>query len=472
MAFNTKKQRKNEWTKFLKKESAEERARIKLPAAFDGRNVWKNLISKPLDQGQCNACWAFASASALGDRFNIQSMGAVHLTLSPTRLVLCASSVCDKDKDGEFESPFIDPFIYDCPDETIAGCSQGSTLLEACNFLFLFGTFENQCLPADRDLIVNWPSEAEKNRNSTDESTSPLIFEDGRYKYPALYKNVKESISCKSVVGPYGDQCDNDDPTATSKQITQPDQHIDERGVTNTRHARHWRALAFYTFSGIEDVKYDIYRWGTVCTSMEITQQFLDWTRSDASSSTVVYKRKDTENVIGHHSVCLVGWGVDKDNDPYWIVKNSWKQLPYFLYGMNSNKSLATECVGIVPDFFVPLAGIRNKPNVPSSLIQLRKRIDDPDSGIADPLQTIDSSNGFTRAALKEMPELYAPPFQPCELPYSWSTFVAGTLPSSRMMLWLYRHVKCSDRYLPFIPVVVAIIALIIIVKTILKRRK
>ena len=100
--------------------------------------------------------------SALGDRFNIQSMGKVHLTLSPTRLVLCASSVCDENKDGDFESPFIDPLIYDCPNETIAGCSQGSTLLDACKFLFLFGTFENKCLPADRDIIVNWPNETEK----------------------------------------------------------------------------------------------------------------------------------------------------------------------------------------------------------------------------------------------------------------------------------------------------------------------
>ena len=445
MAFNTKTHSRAKWTEFLKKESVEERAQVVVPRSFDGRVQWKHLLSPQLDQGQCQACWAFASTSALSDRFNIQSMGAVHLTLSPTRLVLCASSVCDKDNDGQYESSFIDPLVYDCPNDTIAGCSQGSTLLEACNFLFLFGTFENKCLPADRDLIVNWPSESEKGVHSADASRSPLIFENGKYIYPSLYKNVRESVSCESVVGPYADQCDS------------------------KRHARHWRAAAFYTLSGKDDVKYDIYRWGTVCTSMNITKQFMDWANSAAASTDTVYAEKDNETVLGRHSVCLVGWGVDESGLDYWIVKNSWKQLPYFFYRSASN-TLVENCIGIVPDFFTPLPGIRNQPQMPPQLIQLRMKVDDPKSGISkDPLQTIDASNGFTRAALKISPHLASPPFKLCELPGAWATFTAGTLPSSRIMLWLYRNVKCKSKYIKYIPIIVATAMAIVIVVESLK---
>ena len=56
---------------------------------FDGRNVWKNLITPPLNQGNCGSCWAFAATSTLADRFSIQSQGKLKVKLSPTKLILC-----------------------------------------------------------------------------------------------------------------------------------------------------------------------------------------------------------------------------------------------------------------------------------------------------------------------------------------------------------------------------------------------
>ena len=49
------------------------RPNIELPKSFDGREVWKGLITPPKNQGTCGSCWAFASTGVLADRFNIQS---------------------------------------------------------------------------------------------------------------------------------------------------------------------------------------------------------------------------------------------------------------------------------------------------------------------------------------------------------------------------------------------------------------
>jgi hypothetical protein len=173
MKFNTiPKQR--EWVKFLKDESEKERTRITTPQTFDGRVRWKHLLSDQLFQGECAACWAFAGAAALSDRFNIQSIGRLHLTLSPARIILCAAASCAED------NTWTDPLLFDCDPGQVAGCNKGTTMVTAAVFLFLFGTFDNTCLPADKDLIVNFPTPSEIIATQSDPSRhtqeSPLIL--------------------------------------------------------------------------------------------------------------------------------------------------------------------------------------------------------------------------------------------------------------------------------------------------------
>ena len=46
--------------------------KISLPKNFNGKEIWKGLLSPVRNQGSCGSCWAFASVTCLADKFNIQ----------------------------------------------------------------------------------------------------------------------------------------------------------------------------------------------------------------------------------------------------------------------------------------------------------------------------------------------------------------------------------------------------------------
>ena len=125
---------------------------VEIPDNFDGRKVWVGLLTPPMNQGKCGSCWAFASTSVLSDRFNIQSMGMMHVILSPTKLILC-----------NFQGKELD---FNHPEEEIVEISKintnslnnsacyGNSLLDACRYLYQIGTTTEDCISYTKKLGI------------------------------------------------------------------------------------------------------------------------------------------------------------------------------------------------------------------------------------------------------------------------------------------------------------------------------
>ncbi|XP_026087399.1 tubulointerstitial nephritis antigen-like [Carassius auratus] len=60
-----------------------------LPSYFNAAEKWPGKIHEPLDQGNCNASWAFSTSAVASDRISIQSMGHMTPQLSPQNLISC-----------------------------------------------------------------------------------------------------------------------------------------------------------------------------------------------------------------------------------------------------------------------------------------------------------------------------------------------------------------------------------------------
>jgi hypothetical protein len=279
---------------------------IDLPIKFNGVDVWNGMLCDVIDQGSCGSCWAIATASALGDRFNIQSRGLLNIQLSPAKIILC-----DQEGGNEFsKSPFLNK-------QSIkrVGC-YGNSLIDACRYLYQFGTPEETCIPYTEKLGVD-------------------------NEFPSLsdFTDIKNIPLCTDITGPFRDRCS-----------------YDENGDPQ----RLYRALHFYGIAGIPsdrgssfNIQSNLYKWGPVVTAFQVYPDFYTFNASDK-----IYRWNGKGTPVGGHAVCIMGWGVEKDQ-PYWIIKNSWGvnwgMNGYFRIVRGENHcDIEANCMGMVPDFFYP----------------------------------------------------------------------------------------------------------------------
>lgn len=369
---------------------------IKIPDNFDGRKVWGKLLSKPQNQGTCGSCWAFASASTLGDKFNIQSMGLMNIQLSAAKIIMCDF----KGKGDTIKHPEQNPDAV-AKEEAISNKTSacyGNTLADAWRYLFLMGTTTEECVP------YNERYGAFKELDTLGSFTIP-----------------ERMPICSQVTGILGDMCDG---------FTYNERNSEETGNP----ARFYRSLHYYALAGVEkdggneyNIRYNIYRWGPVSTSFTVFPSFYTF---DAKNE--IYEWRGYGSQVGGHAVEIVGWGEEK-GVKYWIIKNSWGtewgDNGYFrmIRGIN-NCQLEENVITGVPDYFYPLDFSMPKMGIEWSETPKHiaiKRVINTDRSI--PAGGIDPTTGYNRRVMSTMSWVdFSRPVQLEDLP-DYNKWVAGT---------------------------------------------
>ena len=390
---------------------------VDTPDNFDGRIVWAGLLTPPMNQGTCGSCWAFSSTGMLSDRFNIQSMGLMHVILSPTKLILCDF----QGKELETDHPEEDILkISEINSDAVYNTScYGNTLIDACRYLYQIGTPTEECVPYTKRLGIQ-----------------------ANYQKIGSFESVDQLPLCTTVSGILGDMCS--------------DFYNDNKvGIEGGTPERFYKAYHYYSIAGIEKdggnekkIRDNIYKWGPVSTGMITYPDFYTF------DSTNIYEWDGYGPEIGGHSVEIVGWG-DDGKKKFWIIKNSWGTEwgdgGYFRILRGTNMcQIEANCVAMVPDFFYPI----NFLVANHELLGENKKIKEGREQIYKLENTaggIDPETGYTRRVMIMMPWLVlTPPVEWQNLP-DWGTFIAGrdatTVGRQRYLNTLSKNKKKNTRF-------------------------
>jgi hypothetical protein len=363
--------------------------------SFDGISVWEELLTPVRDQGSCGSCWAFATTSTLANRFNIQSMGLMDVSLSAAKLILC-------DWRGEgLINILLNPYnsgYEDLSSKNLIGITEtscfGNSLSDTAQYLYIIGTTTEECIPYNKEL-----------------------GNVGQYKKLGSFDSVVNIPLCFTISGKNGDMCNN--------------QNFDERTGNETgTPSRFYKCNNYYGIINNEaQIRLEIQKWGPVTAAMEVYPDFYTF---DAKND--IYKWDGKYKQVGGHAVEIVGWGID-NGIPYWQIKNSWGTK----WGMNgyfrmirgvNNCNLEANCMGLQPDFFYPI-GYNNIQNVNVNVINQKSRDDNISmrihitKNITTLAGGIDITTGYSRRAMSIYPWLNLQrPVNLSDLP-KWNKFMA-----------------------------------------------
>ena len=295
---------------------------IYIPSVFDGRQVWKGLLTIPKNQGTCGACWAFSATSCLSDRFNIQSMGLLHVDLSAAKLILCNH----QGKEYSIRQPeYNRELVANQETGTVTKSSCfGSSLIDAWRFLYVIGTNTSKCFPYDKTQGTF--TELSELKSFTTPQKMPI---------------------CMQMSGILGDMCSD---------FTFNEYNSSELGTP----ARFYKALHMYEVAGIQkdggdekNIRRNIFEWGPVSSAMKIYPDFYTF------GGLGIYEWNKVGEQLGGHAVEIVGWG-EETGKLYWIIKNSWGtewgDEGYFKMIRGTNDcELEENIITGIPDFWYPL---------------------------------------------------------------------------------------------------------------------
>jgi cathepsin B len=372
-----------------------------VPSEFSGRKIWDGYIGKPTDQGSCGSCWAFSTVNVLSDRFNIQSRNKLHMTLSPTKLILCDI------KGKEITTDNFTDLLHEILKLDKYSCF-GNTISDAGRYLFEIGTQTEECLPYDTGF---------KSAND--------------YQKLGNFHDVADLPLCPNVAGPIGDMCDDFSvDTITGEESGTPSRFY----KCNTYYGLHGTSSHVKEGSELQ-IQEEIYRWGPINSAMKVYSDF--YTYNPNKSGNPIYKWDGKSPQVGGHAVEITGWGI-YNGEKYWEVKNTWGTnwglggYFYILRGVD-HCDIEYNCMGMQPDFFYPI----NYPNIPHLEYDYINKTQATDENktrldIATSIDItgggIDPTTGYTRRAMVRYPWLDLLRPLPLSMLPDWDNFVAGKI--------------------------------------------
>jgi C1A family cysteine protease len=238
-----------------------------IPIEWSWRKLGTNRIEKGglRDQGKCGGCWAFATASSLGDRYalkyNIQAP-------YPSSAWLISNA-----------KPAQVPSNLEC-------LTGGNT--------YLAGKWLEQNLSK---LEVCWPYSIIRNRNYVSPEALDQVQHDCCFNCCGDFVKERSSIGFNVV------------PEST-KYIVVVDKSEEGYDVVDVEKT-------------IKAIQREIMVNGPVVSSFNVYDDFTHYWIKEAPLGKIYIRNSDNPN--GGHAVVLTGWGQDKKTGvKYWEVRNSW----------------------------------------------------------------------------------------------------------------------------------------------------
>ena len=343
---------------------------IAIPPIFRGDFIWKEYLSRIINQGKCGNCWAAATTGMLADRFGIMTLGQNIYRFSSYQLTICEGVISDKPPYDKNVLSQINLAAH-----STRAC-YGNTIITALKEIYTYGIMNYECFT---------------NSEKIDQGIKTL----------KSYTATVDLPKCESVLGADYDTC-SDGETA----------------------ARFFRSINYYSIgSDIQEIKKDIYKFGTVVSGFIIYDNFLN----NYDGKSIYMGPTPDSKPQGGHAIRIVGWDqqeIEGKMIDYWIIANSWGSS----WGRNGYFYMKTgipECqleqnvYGLIPD--IPGINVINK-NIPLHVT--------PEDIIARSKITIDVNTGYKMTAIEKLQEgllrgsfreLYNKKYMP-----DFNTFTAG----------------------------------------------
>lgn len=114
------------------------------PDFFDGRLRWGDTLAKIAQQGDCGACYAFATVLALQDRYRLFTNNEIRPTLNPLQALVChpIDITAQEQRLLRFDKEFQDS----SEQKTQETACEGGTLTEIARYLYQFGAVDDECV--------------------------------------------------------------------------------------------------------------------------------------------------------------------------------------------------------------------------------------------------------------------------------------------------------------------------------------